>query len=233
MNKSVKKKRVFRLGRYTAIAFLVYFYSSVLAGAPVVLERDGNIILTEASGKKKQLTSSGRDSNPVLNPYMDRVVFVRSVDGKVVDGTGREYSASELWMIQTDGEEARMLVRTRQSEQIQKLIVGFESIQFSSDGRMVYFVTPAWTTSGAIHVVDTKTLTVSFIVPGLSYQVVPSGKYRDHLLVQQRRYFMGGGPYVWFYLFTPDGKQQVGVVGEDTRDFMIVFGEDVDVLPNP
>jgi hypothetical protein len=53
-------------------------------------------------------------------------------------------------------------------------------------------------------------------------RVVPFGEYRDHLLVQQHRYFLGGGSYDWFFLFTPGGKE-VGVVGEDISNFISLY----------
>jgi hypothetical protein len=80
-------------------------------------------------------------------------------------------------------------------------------VQFSSDGRLVYFVTPAWATSGAVHVVDTTDRKERFVVAGNDLRVVHSGEYRDHLLLAQHRYFLGGGSYDWFYLFTPPGRK--------------------------
>ena len=115
-----------------------------------------------------------------------------------------------------------MLVRTRNAETMEDLIANFDGVQFSSDGRMVYFVTAAWATSGAVHVVDTTNRKERFVVAGHNVRVVPSGEYRDHLLVQQHRYFLGGGSYDWFFLFTPGGRE-VGVVGEDTGNFMSLY----------
>ncbi|MCH1923036.1 hypothetical protein L9G15_26855, partial [Shewanella sp. A3A] len=79
----------------------------------------------------------------------------------------------------------------------------FERVQFSADGRLVYFVTPAWATSGAVHVVDTTNRKVRFIVPGDGLHVMHTGEYRDHLLLSQHRYFLGGGSYDWIWLFSP------------------------------
>jgi hypothetical protein len=52
--------------------------------------------------------------------------------------------------------------------------------------------------------------------------VLHSGKYRDHLLVSQHRYFLGGGSYDWFWLFDSRGKE-VGPVGEDTENFKSLY----------
>ena len=54
---------------------------------------------------------------------------------------------------------------------------------------------------------------------GTDVKIVPSGEYKDCLLVQQHRYFVGGGSYDWFWLVRPDGKE-LGPVGEDTENFL-------------
>ena len=189
----------------------------IAAAEATVTARDGKIFIYR-DGVEKLLTSSGRDSEPVLAHDGKWVVFVRSVAGeKILSGAG-EHDAAELWQVRVDGKEPLMLVRTRQSDKMENVIAGFDEVQFSSDGRLVYFVTPAWATSGAVHVVDTTNRRERFVVAGNDLEVLHSGKYRDHLLVRQHRYFLGAGSYDWFYLFSPDGKE-VGVVGEDTADF--------------
>ncbi|HMJ06389.1 MAG TPA: hypothetical protein VK474_09070, partial [Chthoniobacterales bacterium] len=129
-----------------------------------------------------------------------------------------QVAVSELWRIGGNGKEPTLLVRSRTSDQPEKIIAGFDNLQFSTDGRLIYFVSPAWATSGAVHVVDTTNAQERFVLPGNELEIVPSGKYRDCLLVQQHRYFLGGGSFDWFWLFRPDGKE-VGPVGEETENF--------------
>lgn len=190
----------------------------VAAGEPAVSARNGNIFLRDASGQERQLTSSGRDSNPVLAPDAKWVVFIRGLTGKKIASGAGEHEAAELWQVRADGKDPVMLVRTRGGDKIENIIAAFEDVQFSSDGRRVYFVTPAWATSGAVHVVDTTNRKERFVVAGNGLRVLHSGEYRDHLMLAQHRYFLGGGSYDWFYLFTPEGKE-VGVIGEDTKNF--------------
>ena len=195
------------------------------AGEPSVTARDGNIYLRDDAGQERQLTSAGRDANPVLAPDGKWVVFVRTLLGKKIESGAGEHDAAELWQVRTDGKEPLMLVGTRGADKMENLIAGFEDVQFSSDGRRVYFVTPAWATSGAVHVVDTTNRKERFVVAGNGLRVLHSGEYRDHLLLAQHRYFLGGGSYDWFYLFTPDGKE-VGVVGEDTENFLSTYADE-------
>ena len=179
----------------------------IAAAESVVSARDGNIFVSN-DGTEKQLTSSGRDSAAVPDPQGKWVVFARSVEGKPIQ-TGNDpdgYPASELWQVRADGKQPTLLLRTRNADKPDNIIAAFEELQFSSDGRRVYFISPAWTTSGAVHMLDTTNGKERFLMPGNQLRVIHSGDYRDHLLVNQHRYFMGGGSYDWFYLFAPDGK---------------------------
>lgn len=196
--------------------------TGLLSARPTVSEHGGNIFIVNDAGVKKQLTSSGRDSDPVLDPAGEWVVFVRRTSKESVSSGADEHPASELWQIRADGKEPLMLVATRSSGEMENVIASFHQLQFSSDGRLVYFVTAAWVTSGAVHVVDTTNRKKRFVVAGNNLRVVPSGEYRDHLLVSQHRYFLGGGSYDWYYLFTPAGEE-VGVVGDSTASFMDLY----------
>ena len=199
-----------------AVALLSIHASSA---ETVLSSREGNIFLSR-DGVEKQLTSSGRDSDPVLAPDGKWVMFVREIDGELI-ATGSSPDGeppAELWQIGVNGKDPTRLVRTRADGDPKKLIAAFQNIQFSADGRLVYFVTPAWATSGAVHVVDTTNGKERFVMPGNELEIIHSGQYRDHLLVNQHRYFLGPGSYDWFWLFRPDGTE-VGPVGEDTEDF--------------
>lgn len=208
---------------WRALFVFVLVAASPLRGADVRVEaRNGNIVLLDASGREKQLTSSGRDASPVLAPDGKWVVFVRSVDGEKIETPTEPQDPAELWQVNVSGKDATRLLRTRASGKVEQLIVGFESIQFSSDGRLVYFVTPAWVTSGAVHVVDTTNGKERFLLPGSDIEVLHRGEYRDHLLVAQHRYFLGGGAFDWWWLFKPDGSE-VGPVGEETENFKELY----------
>ena len=187
--------------------------------------KDGNVQFTDRSGKTMALTSGGRDSNPVLAPDGKWVAFVRKVDGKKIATSSDELEPTELWQVRVDGKEPSVLVRCRDSQKMESVIGGFENLQFSTNGKLLYFVTPAWATSGAVHVVDTTNRKERYVFPGNNLKVVPSGEYTDCLLVQQHRYFIGGGSYDWFWLLRQDGKE-VGPVGEETSNFEATYGKE-------
>jgi hypothetical protein len=186
--------------------------------------KDGNIQFTDKDGQTTALTSSGRDSGPVLAPDGKWVVFVRKVDGKKIATGSDEVDPTELWQIRIDGKETTLLMKCRESDKPESVVASFENLQFSTTGRLVFFVTPAWATSGAVHVVDTTNRKERYLFPGSDVKVVPSGEYKDCLLVLQHRYFVGAGSYDWYWLLRPDGKE-VGPVGETTENFEATYSE--------
>jgi dipeptidyl aminopeptidase/acylaminoacyl peptidase len=191
------------------------------AHAQKVSVQNGNVCIV-AAGETRKLTSSGHDSEPVLAPDKKWIVFIRTLPGKkIVTGSG-DARETQLWQIRADGKQPTCLVRSKPSDKMETLLAGFSKPQFSSDGKLVYFLSEAWATSGALHVVDTTNSKEHFVCPAADFEVVLSGEYRDHLLVQQHRYFIGGGSYDWFWLFQPDGKE-IGPVGEDTENFKSTY----------
>jgi hypothetical protein len=198
---------------------------AVPALGQTVSVKDGNIQFTDKSGNTTALTSSRRDSTPLLAPDGKWVAFVRKVDGKKIATGSDEVEPSELWQVRVDGKEPSLLVKCRESEKVESVIGAFENLQFSTNGKLLYFVTPAWATSGAVHVVDTTNRKERYVFPGNDLKIVPKGEYKDCLIVQQHRYFIGGGAYDWFWLLKPDGKE-IGPVGEDTSTFEATYSNE-------
>jgi len=192
------------------------------ANAQKVSIQNGNVCISNATAEDKPLTNTGHDSDPALSPDGKWIVFVRSIPDKKLSTGNGEAPVTELWQIRADGKEPTLLVRSKESDKMETMLAGFSKPQFSTNGKLVYFLSEAWATSGALHVVDTTSSKERFVCPALEFEVVPSGEYRDHLLVQQHRYFIGGGTYDWFWLLKPDGKE-VGPVGEDTEIFKSTY----------
>lgn len=229
--------------KYTSIilvAFLIcpqYF----LYGAEVlkVFAKKGNIYISQKGKKRIQLTGSGKDRAPVLSPDGKVVVFIRESKEEAYSPTGggedgRPGFADQLWIVDIYGKNEKMLVKDRYpnesseadiTRELEKTIgyIDDNNICFSPDGKVVYFISSAWVTSGALHRVNVDGTGERFIEGANSVEVVPRGEYKGDLIISQHRYFLACGSYDWLWLFTPEGKE-VGPLGEDLnkdqRDFL-------------
>lgn len=206
-----------------ALIFLLLLCVGSAAAAPAermsVAVVNGNVVLTVA-GKATQVTTSGRDLEPVVSPNGSLVVFTRKVPWMSSPpgcsmGTPE---VRELWVIGTDKKGERKLLASKDADDPKVVLCDFMKKQFSSDGRRVMFETPAWATSGALHEYDLTTNRQRYVIPSNGFRILTDcamREYRDHLVVSQHRYFVFGGSYDWYYLFSPDGKRELGAIGED------------------
>ena len=182
------------------------------AHAATVTVEHGNIVLNG-----KPITQGGHDSDSVLSPDGTRVVFLRLTDSRPIEDCAADATTSkplQLWSIDATG--AKKLLDLKSDPDVEKTLCAFDNVQFSSNGQLLYFETPAWATSGAIHVYDFKAGRERFLLAGDGLKVLSAcrnPKYRDDLIVGQHRYFVFEGSYDWSFLFTPAGKE-IGPLGD-------------------
>lgn len=204
------------------IALTLALLATPALGAPRVLIEDGNVVI-ENEGIKKQLTRSGRDSEPVLAPNGRFVVFTRTPEKKLDDDdVCHDGAAAEnLMRVGTDGKGEAVLVRGREGKTPQQRLCGYTGKQFNSNGRLLYFLTPGWATSGALHVYDFKARTERFVVDasGLAVLSACKNEHKDRVAILRHKYFVFGGSYDWYWLYDPRTKKEIGPLGEiDDKD---------------
>ncbi len=209
------------------VAFALLTSLSAARAQKAMADKKGNVYYTDAAGKRTQLTKTGKDSDACLSPDKRQVVYVRRVAGKPIPTGSGNILPTELRLMDVDGTHDTLLVRNAEGEKPEDILADFASPTFSTDGRTIYFSSAAWATSGAIHAYDTTMKTVRFVLAGNNPQVVPAGDYKDDLLVQQHRYFLGGGSFDWYWLFDPKPNgEEIGPVGGNTKNFReMYFGE--------
>jgi hypothetical protein len=198
-----------------AIALVALLATPALA-APRVLIEAGNVVL-ENDGVKKQLTASGRDSEATLSPDGRQVVFTRGPAQKAGDDAcGDGPAADALMRIGVDGKGETTLVRGRAGKGPQQRLCGFTAKQFNSDGRLLYFLTPGWATSGALHVYDFKMRAERFVVDANGLLVLRAcrNEHKDRVAIMRHKYFVFGGSYDWYWLYDPKTKKEIGPLGE-------------------
>lgn len=212
--------------------------------AASVYVKDGNIFYAN-NEKSLQITSLARDNDPMLHPDGKWVYFIRSSDGKWV---GEKYYPhegavvkdgllhDELWRVKTDGTGATMLFRSEHAAidgpDPDYSVAHINSMQFSPDGDKVYFEASEWVTSDALYVMKADGSDVKMLGPGNETKIILSARtfddresdYRGYIVTNQHRYFLYGGSYDWYYLFTPDLQKEIAPLGDDF-DYFTEMGD--------
>jgi hypothetical protein len=151
------------------------------------------LLLPSLTAKAQSLTS----------PDGKWIVFVKPVTGNSI-GTGvDDFQPSELWQVDSNGRHPTLLVRCHDSvdNDMSTVVAQFNELRFSPDGRLVYFETPAWVTSGALHVVDTTTCREHFICGG------GIESFRGNNLVVVETVYTTKGHQYQRFLLTPEGRK--------------------------
>jgi len=182
------------------------------------------------------LSVSGNDRAHKKSPDGRYAVFIRKSQNQayLTVGDETEYPgdailADQIWLFDTSAGKERLLVADKipgkgditQGLQQGIAFIDDDSLCFSPDGANLYFISSAWVVSGALHAVNLRTGRERFVAAANTVEVVPSGEYAGHLIVQQHRYFMGNGSYDWYWLIDPQGRE-IGPVGE-TLEQVAVF----------
>lgn len=182
----------------------------------------GNIVLTK-DGRRTSLTDLARDSEAVLSPDGQWVYFTRTADaGQRSDDDefpdcGTLPAPDELRRIRTDGTDDALIMTGRPGTEPTDALCGFFEKQFSADGATLYFLSPAWTTSGALHAITLDSKAIRYVMPANAYAVLTwctSEQLAGAIVAEQHRYFALGGSYDWYWLFDPAGAKEVGPLGE-------------------
>ncbi|WP_148289676.1 hypothetical protein [Ideonella sp. B508-1] len=159
--------------------------------------------------------AEGVSVQKVYAPDHRSFAFIRHTPEVLIDTGIGELEAAEIWTSRSDGSDAKLLLRGRPGKTPQETLAELSEIQFSPDGRQLFFLSAAWTTSGAVHVVQVDSGEEHFVCPGNSLEVIQRGKYAGYLMVRQHRYAMGGGSYDWLWLLTPEGKDVAPISMDD------------------
>ncbi len=187
---------------------------SATTNAASVREQEGNIFHVGDDGVSWQLTSAHADSNPLLSPDGQKVVYLKKKPNKPLTEDDQKYELWELWLSDIYGKDAHRLLEARPDDDPKKNLTYFNSLAFSPDSKQLYILTTAWATSNALHVLDLASGKEHFITDADDVLVISKGRYANHLVVMKHKYFKQGGSYDYYWLITPQGKE-LKMVGED------------------
>lgn len=187
------------------------------AAAASVREQDGDVFYVGDSGQSHQLTTSRNNRGAVLSPDGNSVAFVRTYnDPKHEYGDPDE--KCELWLIDIEGKLPRLLLTSKVGgDSEEKRLAYFNNLIFTPDGKSLYFLSAAWTTSNAVHLLDLATLQERFVTDSDSIRLVTRGKYAGYLVAMKHKYFKQGGSYDYYWLVDKKGRE-IKMVAKDERE---------------
>lgn len=202
---------------YYFIFILMTFNGQVQAAKTFI--KDGNIYFVQENNKTLQLTHNGLANSALLSPDQKSIVFIKMGKDMIPElcrdfaDTNYNYE-KQIWILDIKSKKERLLVKNNFAcDKPMEMILDPHQLTFAPDSKTLYFLTYAWTTSNALHAVKLSDSTQHYILPANSLAVVQDGDYKGDLIINQHRYFISGGSYDWYWLFTPEGKE-IGPLGE-------------------
>ncbi|MCE3237996.1 MAG: hypothetical protein K0R24_977 [Gammaproteobacteria bacterium] len=178
-----------------------------------VFSKSGNIYYIQAPSHTTQITHSGKDSDSVLSLDKKWIAYVRignQIIPKGCNGDTETNYGNQIWIYNLATRKEKLLVANNfQCNKPEKQIIDPSELTFSPDSKILYFLTSAWTTSGALHGVNIDGTHQRYIAPANSFEVITQGTYKGYFIVNEHRYFIPpGGTYDWYWLVSPDGKNE-------------------------
>lgn len=174
-----------------------------------VIAKHGNIWLIDTSGREIQLTTTGKDSMPVLSWNRKYVACIRKTTGSKY--MSNDFDSSQIWLFKLDSNKSELLIQSKADSMNAMSVLrgGFDALQFSLDSRYLYFLSEAWTMSMAVHRVDIETKKDQFLSDGNSLYIIPNGADAGDLIVLKHKYhnYNGTGSYDDNWLLAPDGTE--------------------------
>ena len=200
--------------------FLIAFSLQAEARSAKTFVKSGNIYFIQDNNQTIQLTSAGLAHAPILSPDKKSIAFIKVGTDPMPEqcrnfaDTNSTYG-KQIWIIDVEHKKERLLVNYNFAcAKPMEMIIAPRHLTFSPDSKTLYFLTYAWTTSNALHAVNIVDAKQRYLLPANSLAVSTDEEDKGNLILNQHRYFIGGGSYDWYWLFTPEGKE-IGPLGEE------------------
>ena len=157
--------------------------------------KDGNVYVQLPTGLRR-LTRDGQSTEAAKSRDGSLIAYIHK------DSAGDSGSMNSLSVCVVAEQKCRIVTQPKSSDKPEENLTDATTPVFSyqasarPDGSVVgslYFLTTAWTTSGAVYRVKLGPVpSVSYVTPSNALSVVPSGKFAGALDVAQHSYGTGG-----------------------------------------
>lgn len=187
----------------------------------------GDAFFIDAKGGKHRLTKGGTVSEAVLSPDGRRVAYLKTVPGPKISGPlsalDGDFDPQEIWLVRTDGTGRRKLSASLPTPEVGvSKRAGLANLEFSGDGKFLYFSNLCAVVSGCLHQVDIAQATTKLFSGANKSKIVKSGRFLGYVLVVQHRYYRCGGSFEELVLLSPTGEEVMDL-GPDEPELWEAF----------
>ena len=188
-------------------------------------EHRDNIFIKDQASKVTQLTSSGKNREPLISPDGKKLVFIRKSNRKADLPIGGEENypgdkilADQIWIVDLKTGKEKCLVSDEDKRPHEEGIKPYGAFMsylcFSTDGSKLYFLASAAPVTSHLYVVDIRTQKARYFMCANSCEVIYTGKYKNHLMVDTHEYFLGCGSYDFLWLVDENGIKIGAIAAE-------------------
>jgi hypothetical protein len=170
--------------------------------------RSGRLLLNYPHHAPVAVAGVSNASEPCLSPDKRHVAFIKAVPGAKIDTGSGSNEPNQLWVLDTTTRKASCLVKSHSADDMTRILAGLSHLEFSPDGREVFFQSSAWAVSDAVHAVSLATQHIRFVCDGNSFTFIRRGHFRGMLLVEKHKYHSDErGAYDAAWVVTPSGRE--------------------------
>ncbi len=189
-------------------SLLLVFNTAILQASQPVFAQDA--AKSEAAGGAEK-TTAGESPKKVYSQDRKMFAYIETSKDMVPTGCG-DAPADVIYFSEAPGNTPYPLFKKAAKVATHQAIGdiyigGIEGMDFSSDGKELYFLCAAYAVSGAVLAIDLHSKGIRYVVDANSLEVVKDGKWKGNLIVQRHKYKKEGGAYEIRCVVSPQGKE--------------------------
>ncbi|MBX4271865.1 hypothetical protein [Clostridium estertheticum] len=200
---------------------LTEIMNAIIQGGSIYVKDFSGNWIDNATGKSVDASIIPDENEGQVDTVSPVDIILKDTDKPLIATGAGDAANNELWVKYSDGRE-ELLVTCSEAKETKDIIAGICNPKLTQDKKKIYFMSEAWTTSAAIHVVDIESKNQQFVCPGNYLKIIEEGQYSGDLIVNQHRYHDAPnyGSYDDYYIVDENGVQI-----EDLGDDPAVLGE--------
>ncbi|HPA57165.1 MAG TPA: DUF4339 domain-containing protein [bacterium] len=166
-----------------------------------VFAEQGNVFVIDSQNEISQITSSGKDTSPIISPDGKDVYFVRKTG---VFGEAEYEEVEKLMIMKTKIDSLEEEIFLEKTDGIE--IFEVRGLSITANGKHLLFITQKWSTSGVLLRINVNTKKIQEITHADNFEILKKGEYENHLIVNRSSIKEDVGREWSYWLIDIDGN---------------------------